>query len=215
MRGHLYRLRQALSLLFFCLFAQAQPLGPYPVLRVTDGDTIRVEIDGESIPVRLIGIDTPETVHPRIPVQPYGPEASAYLKALLPPGDSVRLELDVQARDRYGRLLAYVYTEDGRQANLLMVQAGLARVYTIPPNVRYVNLYQAAAAGAQSVSKGLWADYSIAFVDRDCRDFRTWQEAQAFFGGAGPRDRHDLDRNKNGVACDRLRKTMASYMAGR
>jgi endonuclease YncB( thermonuclease family) len=199
----------------FLWTAQAQTLGPYQVLSVTDGDTIRVEIDGESVPIRLIGIDTPETVHPRIPIQPYGPEASAYLKALLPPGDSVQLELDVQARDRYGRLLAYVYTEDGRQANLLMAQAGLARVLTIPPNVRYVDLYQAAAAGAQSVSKGLWADYGITFVDKDCRDFRTWQEAQAFFGGAGPGDLHRLDRNKNNVACDRLRKTMASYMAGR
>jgi endonuclease YncB( thermonuclease family) len=216
-REHLYyyRVAQALSLLFFCLFAQAQPLGPYTVHRVVDGDTVRLIIDGTSESIRLIGIDTPETVHPRIPVQPYGPEASAYLKALLPPGDLVRLELDVQARDRYGRLLGYVYTEDGRQVNLLIVQAGLARVLTIPPNVRYVDLYQAAAAGAQSVSKGLWADYGISFVDRDCRDFRTWQEAQAFFGGAGPGDLHRLDRNKNNVACDRLRKTMASYMAGR
>lgn len=187
----------------------------YPVERVIDGDTIRVTVDGVSVPVRLIGADSPETVHPRIPVQPYGPEASAYLKALLLPGDEVRLELDVQARDRYGRLLAYVYSEDGRQANLLMIQAGLARVYTIPPNVRYAALYQAAAAGAQSISKGLWADYGIAFTDHDCKDFRTWQEAQAFFGGAGSGDRHGLDRNRNNVACDRLRKTTASYMVGR
>lgn len=218
MTKHLYPCPIRLAaLIFFCLLTPAfsQALGPYRVLSVTDGDSLRIEIDGQSVPVRLTGIDTPETRHPYKPVQPYGPEASAFTKSILVPGDDIHLELDVRVKDRYGRILAFVYTESGQQANLLIVQAGLARVLTIPPNVRYSELYKLAAEGAQSVSKGLWADYPIPFVDRDCKDFTSQLEAQVFAGGAGPRDRHGLDKNRNGIACERLGKRITAYMAGR
>lgn len=194
--------------LILCLLALASASAQVPVLRVVDGDTIRVLIDGVSTPIRLIGVDTPETVHPWLPTQPYGPEATVYAKNLLT-GQSVTLEYDVRKYDRYGRELAYVWLKDGRQVNLLMAQAGLARTLTTPPNVRYAHLYRAATLGAQTTGKGLWADYPITFVDRNCRDFTTQEEAQAFFLGAqteARRDPHRLDYNRNGVACDRLKK---------
>jgi micrococcal nuclease len=192
--------RLFLTLLLLSGFALADH---YPVEKVTDGDTIRVTVDGVSESVRLIGIDTPETVHPRLPVQPYGPEATAFVRETL--GDGlVALELDLVPRDRYGRLLAYVYLEDGRQLNLLVVQEGLATTLTIPPNVRDADLYRAAVAGARSVHKGMWANWPEPFEDRNCSDFPTQDQAQAFFGGAQPGDPHKLDRNGNGVACDAL-----------
>ncbi|MEW6047303.1 MAG: thermonuclease family protein, partial [Bacillota bacterium] len=114
------------------------------VVRVVDGDTLVVRLDGREETVRLIGADTPETVHPTVGLEPGGPEASAYTKALLPPGTRVSLELDVEQRDRYGRLLAYVYLADGRMINAELLRAGWAQLLTIPPNVRHVEL---AAAG--------------------------------------------------------------------
>ena len=111
----------------------AEPTLTATVLRVIDGDTIEVSMNGREERVRLIGVDTPETVHPEIGVEPFGPEASAFTKRHLPPGTQVRLELDVQQRDRYGRLLAYLYLPDGRMLNELLLQEGLAQLLTVPP----------------------------------------------------------------------------------
>lgn len=127
--------------------------------RVVDGDTLRVRLDsGEEETVRLIGIDTPETVHPRIGVQPWGAEASAYTRALLPPGEPVALELDVEERDRYGRLLAYVYLRDGREVNALLLNEGLAQLLTIPPNVKHVDRYVRLQEEARHARRGMWGD---------------------------------------------------------
>ena len=129
----------------------AELRGPYLVEHVVDGDTIDVLMDGRKEPVRLIGIDTPETKDPNQPVQPFGPEASAFTTRLLG-NRQVWLELDAQQRDQYGRILAYVYYEDDTgswtwnghrlaQANLQIALSGLADVLTIPPDVRYAELY--------------------------------------------------------------------------
>ena len=100
--------------------------------------------------MRLIGIDTPETVDPRKPVQCFGKEASAHTHDLLPPGTVVRLERDVEARDRYDRLLAYVYrVSDGLFVNLALARDGYAQLLTIPPNVTYVDQFRAAVADAR------------------------------------------------------------------
>lgn len=137
--------------------------GPYPtltatVVRVIDGDTVDVLFNGKQERVRLIGVDTPETVHPEVGVEPWGPEASAFTKRHLPPGTVVRLELDVQERDRYGRLLAYLYLPDGRMLNELLLQEGLAQLLTIPPNVRYVDQFVAAQQQAREARKGVWSE---------------------------------------------------------
>ena len=128
------------------------------LIKVVDGDTIDVTIDGTEERVRLIGIDTPETKKPDTPVQCFGPEASAYTASLLPAGTEVRLERDVEARDRYGRLLAYVYlASDHTFVNLLIVRQGYARLLTFPPNVAHVDEFVAAARSAEADDIGLWA----------------------------------------------------------
>ncbi|HUF31829.1 MAG TPA: thermonuclease family protein [Acidimicrobiales bacterium] len=135
------------------------PPGRAEVVRVVDGDTIVVRIAGQRSDerVRLIGIDTPETVDPRSPVECFGEEASARAKELLPPGTAVRLERDVEARDRYERLLAYVYrAADDLFVNLAMVEEGFAAVLTYPPNVAHTEAFVTAAAEARAAGRGLW-----------------------------------------------------------
>lgn len=124
------------------------------VLRVVDGDTIEVMYQGKKEDVRLIGVDTPETVHPSKPVQPYGPEASAFTKAQLT-GQRVGLEFDVEERDRYGRLLAYVWLGD-QMFNEVLVKEGYAQIATFPPNVKYVDLLTQLQKEAREANRGLW-----------------------------------------------------------
>jgi micrococcal nuclease len=127
------------------------------VERVVDGDTIIAQLDGGPTErVRLIGMDTPESVKPGTPVQCFALKASAYTKHLLT-GRRVRLVTDVEPRDRYGRLLAYVYREpDGLFVNEQLVRAGYARPYTFPPNVRYEGAIAALATRARQGGRGLW-----------------------------------------------------------
>lgn len=128
------------------------------VVRVVDGDTVQVDIDGQREKLRLIGIDTPETVKPDTPVQCYGPEASAFTKQLLPEGTAVRIERDVEARDDYGRLLGYVYrADDGLFVNLEIVAQGYAALLTFPPNVAHVDEFVSAARAAERANLGLWS----------------------------------------------------------
>lgn len=127
------------------------------VKRVVDGDTFWVK-DGteKGAKIRLIGVDTPETVHPRKPVEYYGREASDFVKSKLK-GKKVRLEFDVTEKDRYGRYLAYVYLEDGTFLNAYLVENGYAKVMTVPPNVKYADEFVALARKAREAKKGLWA----------------------------------------------------------
>lgn len=135
----------------------APPAGSGTVTRVIDGDTIVVDLNGRDERVRLIGIDTPETVSPTKPVQCYGPQASQHTKALLPHGTRVRLERDVDERDVYGRLLAYVYRgSDDLFVNLELATDGYAALLTYPPNVAHVSQFVAAVGTAQHRRVGLW-----------------------------------------------------------
>lgn len=124
----------------------------HKAIRVIDGDTIKLE-NGET--VRYIGIDTPETVHPNKPVQYYGKEASEYNRNLVE-GKTVYLEYDVQERDKYGRLLAYVFVDD-IFVNARLVKEGYARVSTYPPNVKYQDLFLKLEREARENSRGLWS----------------------------------------------------------
>ena len=127
------------------------------VVRVVDGDTIVARLPGGDETIRLIGIDTPETVDPRKPVECFGREASERTKALLPSGTPIRLERDVEARDHYGRLLAYVHrVHDGTFVNLALAEEGYAQPLTIPPNVAYTSRFTTAAADARRAGRGLW-----------------------------------------------------------
>jgi len=128
------------------------------VERVVDGDTIEVNIAGRGETVRLIGIDTPETKKPDTPVECFGPEASARLAELLPVGTPVRLERDIDSRDRYRRLLAYVYREpDDLFVNAVLIDEGLARPYPFEPNTTFADQFAAAAETARTNGIGLWS----------------------------------------------------------
>jgi micrococcal nuclease len=136
----------------------AFPPGEGEVVRVVDGDTIVVRVTGGEERVRLIGIDTPESVDPRRPVECFGKEAAARTADLLPAGTRVRLERDLEPRDRYGRLLAYVYrADDGAFVNLLLLEEGYAQPLTIPPNVAHTADLTAAARAARAAGAGLWS----------------------------------------------------------
>ena len=123
---------------------------------VVDGDTVDVRIDGHTERVRLIGINTPETKDPRRPVECYGPEASALTTLLLPAGAGVRLERDVEARDDYGRLLAYMRRSDGLFVNLELARQGAAVVLSIRPNTAFAAVIAGAADEARGGGRGLW-----------------------------------------------------------
>ena len=131
--------------------------GTATVARVIDGDTIVVRIAGSEEHVRLLGIDTPETHKQDTPVECFGPEASDRMNALLPAGTTVRLVRDVEARDRYGRLLAYVYRDrDGLFVDLAMVTDGYAGPLAIGPNLAHRRELDAAAADARAAHRGVW-----------------------------------------------------------
>jgi micrococcal nuclease len=133
------------------------------VVRVIDGDTIEVSIDGAEEDVRYIGVDTPETVKPGAPVQCYGPQANAENHRLVE-GRTVRLVFDRERRDAYGRLLAYVYTrvrgDAGRSrfVNAALVRDGYARTLTIAPNTAHASELRRLQARAGRVGRGLWGD---------------------------------------------------------
>ena len=127
------------------------------VQRVIDGDTIVVETGGVDERIRLIGIDTPESVKPGTEVECFGKEASEHTADLLPEGTEVVLERDVEARDRYDRLLAYVYrAADGLFVNLAIVEEGFGQPATYPPNVAHTEEFVRAGRTARDQDRGLW-----------------------------------------------------------
>jgi micrococcal nuclease len=135
---------------------EADGFGQGRVVRIVDGDTIRVQLGDRTERVRYIGIDTPESVKPGTPVQCYAKRAAA-ANATLVAGREVRLVGDVEHRDRYGRLLAYVYrVGDGAFVNAMLVRDGYARTLTIPPNVAHAAEFARLARAARTTGRGLW-----------------------------------------------------------
>ena len=128
----------------------------YRVLSVTDGDTLKIEYEGNSETIRLIGVDTPETVHPSRPVEPFGPEASAFTKNLLI-GEEVYLRFGNEERGKYDRLLAYVFrSPDGLFVNLEIVRQGYGHAYVKYP-FEYMELFRQYESKARRFGKGLWS----------------------------------------------------------
>jgi micrococcal nuclease len=128
------------------------------VTHVVDGDTLDVDLPSGEERVRLLGIDTPESVAPDQPVECWGHEATAFLTELVPVGTEVRLERDAEARDRYGRLLAYVFrVTDGLFVNEAVLAAGAAETLSIPPNTAYADHLATASAAARTAALGLWS----------------------------------------------------------
>lgn len=128
----------------------------YKVIRVVDGDTIDINIDGQSVRVRLIGVNTPETVHPSKPVECFGKEASNYTNRMLY-GKNIQLELDSSqdSFDSYNRLLAYVYI-DGNNFNYMLIRNGYAYEYTYNVPYKYQTEFKKAQYYASANNIGLW-----------------------------------------------------------
>ncbi|MDF3284991.1 thermonuclease family protein [Gordonia sp. N1V] len=140
------------------LVRPASAQSPFPVVHVSDGDTILVRRHSAVVSVRLIGVDTPETKRPNTPVQCFGPQASAFTTRTVS-GRSVWLESDpvAGARDRYGRTLAYVWLEDGSLLDLELIEQGFGRQYDYHDQpYTYRRQFQAAEAGARAHRSGLW-----------------------------------------------------------
>lgn len=198
-------------------------------VRAVDGDTLVAMIDGQEEYVRLLLVDTPETKHPEKPIQPFGAEASELMKETFSPSDRIHIEYGTEKRDKYDRLLAYVYTEDGHMFNQLLLEKGLARVaYVYPPNDKYVDQFREIESEAKKEKIGIWningyvtekgfnakvvpakekkPSYDTTRSDRDCGDFSSQEEAQAFFETAGgpEKDSHRLDGDGNGLVCEGL-----------
>jgi micrococcal nuclease len=195
------------------------------VTNVVDEDTIDVLIDGQEYRVRYIGVDTPETVHPIHGEEPYVWEASEYNKSLVQ-GQTVFLEKDVSETDQFGRLLRYVWLEDGTMVNSLLLAGGYAQVSTFPPDVKYANDFVELERIAREAGVGLWgmeaetasgetpepvqgADCDSSYPevcvpspppDLDCgeiRDRYVYEDIRVL-----QPDSHRLDREKDGVGCE-------------
>lgn len=143
----------------------------YRVAEIQDGDTVTIVKDSflgifvKTEKVRLIGIDAPELAQ-----EPWGRRAKNYLKKLLRESDwQVRVELDVQQRDRYGRILAYLWDNKGNMINYLLIRNGYAMVYTIPPNVKYADLFVEAQRLAREEKKGIWGKDGLTEKPSDWR----------------------------------------------
>jgi micrococcal nuclease len=218
------------------------------VTRVVDGDTIEISMNGKTEDVRLLLVDTPETVHPSEPVQPFGPEASQFVKDTLE-GREVGIKVGIEERDKYNRLLAYVFI-DGETIQEKLLRRGLARTAYLYNDLTMLDQFHEVQKVAVNQGIGVWSIDGYAHVDhnhgyhyeekpepepkpepmpepepepqpepeqntnlkydpngpdRDCGDFDTHAEAQAFMEASGPSDPHRLDGNDNdGLACESL-----------
>ncbi|TVX94640.1 thermonuclease family protein [Paenibacillus agilis] len=195
------------------------------VTKVSDGDTIKVDLNGKIEDVRLLLVDTPETQHPGKPVQPFGPEASEFSKKTLD-GKEIELELDVSEREKYGRLLAYVWIGD-KMFNEMLLEEGLARVaYVYPPNIKYVDHFREVQDKARKAEIGIWSIENYA-TDAGFDDTVAENQTNSYTetmttvytvnyknckaakdDGAAPLRKGDpgyssqLDRDGDGVACE-------------
>ena len=143
------------------------------IISIIDGDTLKIDYKGQKESIRLIGIDTPESrVNKKIKkdakrseqdietIIAMGKMATAYVDGLVKTGDLITIEFDVQQRDRYGRLLGYVYLSNGKMLNVEIVKAGYANVMTIPPDVKYKDMFLKAYREAKEKERGLWTKQS-------------------------------------------------------
>ncbi|GHI00908.1 thermonuclease family protein [Neobacillus kokaensis] len=139
---------------------------PAVIVKNIDGDTVEVKINNRVEKLRMLCVDTPETHHPRLGVQPFGPEASEYTKKILSVGEKVEIEPGIgDGRDKYGRLLGYIYI-DGKMFNKMLLEKGLARIaYVYAPNTKYVDEFYAVQKEAQKKGVGIWSIENYAQED--------------------------------------------------
>jgi micrococcal nuclease len=168
-------LLKTLSFIFILTFLSsplnAQHIETTRVVRIVDGDTLKIDYKGQKESIRLIGIDTPESrVNKKTKkdakrsgqdietIITLGKRATEYVESLITTGDLITIEFDVQERDRYGRLLGYVYLSNGKMLNEEIVKAGYAYVMTISPDVKYEDRFLKAYQEARESKRGLWKE---------------------------------------------------------
>ena len=190
------------------------------VIKVIDGDTITVLQNGNELKVRIIGINTPESVDPRRGVQCFGKEASSIAKEQLL-NKEVTLETDPSQdeQDKYGRLLRFLWIEDQTDFGAWMIEHGYAYEYTYTTPHMYQEKYRTLQQIAEKAKKGLWAETtcqgrtnqtketSQRASKKTCSDFSTQQEAQSYFevqGGENAQAVKSMDGNADGEACESL-----------
>jgi micrococcal nuclease len=146
--------------------AETKPKTNYiRVVKVHDGDTVSVILDGKREKVRLIGIDAPE-----LGQRPWGQKAKRHLRELLSSSKwEVSLEFDIEKRDIHGRLLSYLWTPDKKMINLQVLKDGYAVLFTIPPNIRYVDELRKAQSEARDNGLGIWARGGLSEAPREYR----------------------------------------------
>jgi micrococcal nuclease len=198
------------------------------VLRVIDGDTLEVLVNGQKESVRVIGVDTPEVVDPRKTIECLGREASVYAKEYFAEkGETVWLEMDPSQgdRDKYRRLLRFVFTENKNEDfGKMMIMLGYASEYTYNTPYKYQELYRQAETDARAGKKGLWADDACLGQsdgvtgsttiktthgeDKDCQDFSSQEEAQGYFQAKGGSATNNVDKldgeDRDGRVCETL-----------
>ncbi|OIK12735.1 thermonuclease family protein [Bacillus sp. MUM 13] len=176
---------------------------PASVVSAVDGDTVKIKLNGKVETVRMLCVDTPETHHPRLGVQPFGLEAAQFTKKILYSGRKIELEPGINmGRDKYGRLLGYIYA-DGKMFNETLLEKGLARVaYIYPPNTKYTGQFYAIQRKAQQKRAGIWSLENYA-TDKgfDTNAASTALDKKGNSGDAPqnpkPQENHSLNR-----ACD-------------
>ncbi|GAB3059745.1 thermonuclease family protein [Salinicoccus sesuvii] len=191
---------------------------PVTIASFVDGDTTRFNYNGEDASFRYLLIDTPETNHPRLGMQPFGSEASTRTKALLSEASTIEVEFDDGPKqDHYGRYLAYIYA-DGEMINEVLVREGLAQVrYINPPNTKYLKQLESAQAEAEAAGLGIWSldhpynsdAYQSGSSDdpgEEVEDFANCTELRAVYPrgveAAHPAYQLKMDGNRNGHACE-------------
>ncbi len=175
------------------------------VTYVFDGDTIEVELDGRTYRLRYIGVDTPEREEPFY-------QAAFDFNRDLVEGKTVTLVRDVSETDQYGRLLRYVYLDDGTFVNAAIIRAGMGRLVTFPPDVAQTEYLKDLQVEARETGAGMWGDAATGPCDcdrnlYDCRDFDTHAESQTCYDyclDTQGLDVHNLDGGGDGFVCESL-----------
>ena len=180
----------------------------YQVVKVVDGDTVDLNIDGKTERIRLIGIDTPETVDPRKPVECFGTEASNKAKELLS-GKRVALEKDQSQGDRdvYGRLLGYIVFENGGNFNKLMIEQGYAHEYTYNTPYKYQAEFKASQKLAQANQSGLWSPDTCNGLTKSDTQPNTTQPSGKFYTSS-----HHSAKYYYPEGCDAWKSLSESYL---
>ena len=180
------------------------------VVRVIDGDTIEVDLDGSRYTVRYIGINTPDTNRPSRGVEFFGPEASARNRELVE-GKTVRMELDVSSTDRFDRLLRYVYVDD-EMVNATLISEGFAVASAFPPDTKFVDRFENIQIQAMENRRGAWAtspalaeacdpSYPTICVPQDAEPMTCEEIPSNPFPVLHP-DAHSFDPDGNRLGCD-------------